>query len=324
MQRTEGFPILRLLGGALLVLAGIFAFYGVGLGVAGVLVLVGGGAVVLVAVVLGHKFRRSDFALFAIGILVLGAVTVGYPAGVETTTYSATRAQVPQSGISLTVTADVGSVSVGFTDAADVAYQVTFTRDSWMSSLQPAGTDTVENSSANGVFALSVGTTWSSVAVLIGSGYPLDVTATTGTGSIQFDASGVDSLGNVTLRTSTGSANVALHSASIQSLSVTTGTGSVNVASSMLKAAGPSTPISITASTGSVNVNAALASQDAVTLSATTSLGSVTHTLSGFTITEQTGTTLRATAGDPQSAPFSFAMTVTASLGSVHLDISFV
>lgn len=324
MRLMEGFPALRALGGALLVLAGVVAFFGVSFGVAAVLIIVAGGGAVLALAVLGHRFRSSDYAVFLVGVIVLGAVAVGPPAGSETVTYSATRAQVPESAVSLTVSADVGSVFVGFSNDPGLAYQVNFTRNSWISTLGSPGADVVENSTGNGVFSLSVGSTWSSVSVLIGSGYALGVSASTGTGSIHFDADGSESLGNVTLKTSTGSTNVALHSATIQSLSVTTGTGSVAITSSALKAAGPSTPISVATSTGSVNVNAGLAGDDAVALVASTSLGSISHTLSGFDVTEDTSTSLRATAGDPLTAPLSFEMTVTANLGSVNLNVGFV
>lgn len=321
MKRDARFPALRAVGGVLLLLAGIFGYFGVGFGASAILVLVLGGAVVLVAAVLGHRPRPADVGIFLVGVLVLGAVSYGYSAGSQVATYSAPTSQVPAHTISLTVSADTGSISVGFTERAGVAYQVNFTRQTWLPNFSGTGVNTVTNSTANGVFHLDVESTWSAVSVVVGRGYALDVQATTSVGSIDMEAPGSSTLGNVTLVSSTGSINAVIDSPTVQNLELRAGTGSVNLVSHGLGAAGPAVPVTLAASTGSVSVSMTLASQTAASLTASTSLGSISQSLRGFTITQDTHNNLVATVGDYQSAPRSFAITVTASLGSIELNI---
>lgn len=323
MRRGASFPILRVFGGALFVLAGILAYFGVGFGASAILLLVVGGVVVLFAALLGHRAKPIDITVFILGMLVLGAVSIGYAPGYQTTSYYATRDQVHANAISIDVSSSTSSISLVFTNRTDFAYQVNFTKPSWGSSFAGSGPDTITNSTMNGVFHLDVSSTWSSVSMLLGKGYSFDVEATTGTGSIDMQAPGV-ALGNVTLHSSTGSVNALIDSPAMQSLELQADTGSVNLVSHILGAAGPSVPVTLTTSTGSVSVSLSIASQDAVSLTATTSLGSVSHDLRGFTVNQSTNTNLIATAGDVQAAPRSFVITAVASLGSVNLDIGFV
>ena len=324
VRPSARFPILRAFGGALLISAGILAYLGIGFGVSAILILVVGGAVALIVALSGHRSRPADFAVFIVGVLVFGAVTAGYTPGTQVATYSATRSQVPNTTIMLDVTSSGGSIAIGFTDRADVAYQVNFTRQLWTSSFSPPGTDTVTNSTAGSVFHLSVGSTWSEISVVLGKGYTVDVDAETGTGSISLQVPAGIAARNVTLHSSTGSVDAAVDSLVVQSLKLQADTGSVSLVSHNLGAAGPSVPISVSTSTGSVSVSLNIASQDAVSVSASASLGSVSHDLRGFTITQATSNSLAATAGNVQTASQSFVITASASLGSVDLSIGFV
>ncbi len=323
MRPAARFPILRALGGALLVLAGIFAYLGIGFGASAILILVAGGAVALAVALSGHRARPVDFGVFILGILVLGAVTAGYSSGSQVATYSATRSQVPSTTIALDISSSGGAISVGFTERADVAYQVNFTRQVWTSSFSPPGADTITNSTTGGVFHLSLGSTWSEISVVLGKGYAVDVEAETGTGSIYLHAPAGVAVRNVTLHSSTGSVDAIIDSSVVQSLNLHADTGSVSLVSHSLGAAGPSVPISVSASTGSVSLSLSIASQDAVSVSANAALGSVSQNLRGFTITQSTGNSLAATAGNVQTAAQSFVITATASLGSVDLSIGF-
>ena len=323
MKRSTAFPILRVSGGALLVLAGILWYVGIGFGAASILVLVIGGGVVLVAAAMGHRARPLDYCIFLLGILVLGAVTAGYSLGPQLASYSATKDQVQAGALSLAVSASSGAISVGITDRANLAYQVNFTRQAWSPFFSVPGEDTVTNSTSDGVFHLDVGSTWSSISVLLGRGYSLDIDATTGTGSIDLQAvSGVD-LRNVTLHSSTGSVSAVIDSSAVQNLRFQADTGSVSLVSHSLGAAGRSVPLVISTTTGSVSVSLNIASQDAVSVSAGTTLGSVSQNLRGFTITENSRTNLAATYGNMQTAASSFAISASATLGSVDLSIGF-
>ena len=310
-------------GGVLFILAGILAYLGIGFGVSAVLILVVGGAVALVVALSGHRSRPTDFAVFIIGIIVFGVVTAGYTPGTQVATFSATRSQVPSATIALDISSSGGSISVGFTDRADIAYQVNFTRQAWTSSFSPPGTDTVANTTANGAFHLSVSSTWSETSVVLGKGYTVDVDAETGTGSIYLQAPAGVAVRNITLHSSTGSVDAIVDSSAVLNLKLQAATGRVSLVSHSLGAAGPSVPISVSTSTGSVSISLTVASQDAVSISASATLGSVSHNLRGFTITQATGNSLAATAGNIQTASQSFVITATASLGSVDLSIGF-
>jgi len=318
------FPILRVLGGALLVLAGVVAYMGIFLGASALLLLVFGGGVVVVVAFLGHRPRPLDLATFVVGILALGAVSAGYAPGSQVVTYSATRAQLQSTAISLTVSASFGSVSVGLLNRSDFAYQVNFTRQGWISPISGPGSDSVTNSTVGGVFNLNVSSAWSAVTVLVGRGYPLDVTVSTGAGSIALVAPGSLALRSVSLHSSTGSVSAVIDSPNIRSLVLRADTGSVSLVAHRLGAAEQHVPITLSASTGSVSMNLGILSPDAVSITASTSLGSLSHSLSGFTVTQNTNNNLAATAGDTALAARSFTITATASLGSVDLTVGFV
>ena len=103
MKRSSGFPFLRVFGGALLILAGILGYLGVGFGASAILILVAGGVVVLIAAFMGHRARPADIGIFIVGVLVLGVVSAGYSVAPQTVSYSATRAQLHSTALSLLV-----------------------------------------------------------------------------------------------------------------------------------------------------------------------------------------------------------------------------
>jgi hypothetical protein len=318
------FPYLRVIGGALLVLAGLVAFYGISIGASAALLLVLGGAAVVVVAILGHRPRPWDVAIFIIGILALSAVSVGYSTGPQLVTYSATRSQIHSNAISLVVTSNTGSVSVGFSNRVSLSYQVNFSTPGGLFFFGGPGSNTVSNTTTNGVFNLKVGSTWSAVSVLLGRGYFLDIKVTTSTGSIDLEAPGAEALQNVSLYSSTGSVSAVVDSSTLTSLVLRADLGSINLVSHHLGAAGSRVPITLSGSTGSVSMNVGLASRDAVSLTASTSLGSVSQSLNGFIISQNTRTSLAATAGDIGSATNSFVITATSGLGSVDLTAGFV
>ena len=308
----------------MLVLAGLVAYYGVSIGASAALLLVLGGAAVVFIAVLGHRPRPWDVAIFIVGILALGVVSAGYASGPQLVTYSGTRSQVHSNAISVAVTSDTGSVSVGFSNRISLAYQVNFSTPGGLFFFGGPGANTVSNTTRNGVFNLKVGSTWSGVSVLLGRGYFLDIQVTTSTGSIDLEAPGAETLQNVSLHSSTGSVNAVVDSSALTSLVLRADTGSVNLVSHHLGAAGSRVPITLSASTGSVSMNLGLVSKDAVSLTASTSIGSISQSLNGFSITQNTRTNLAATAGSIGSAPNSFLITASSSLGSVDLTAGFV
>jgi hypothetical protein len=319
MSGLRSFPVLRVFGGLLLLAAGILAYFGVSFGIYSALVLVFGGIVAFAVVAAGTRPHPWDVAIFLIGVVLLSGVTAGYGNGGTITVYSATISQVHASRFSLIVSAATGSVDVTFSEVPGLAYLVNFTRQLpfvfW-----PLGGDTVTNSTNGGVFALRVNAA-SDVSIVLGRAFSTDVTVRSDTGSISLEGSGVLPLRNVTLVSSTGEVSGVFDTTTVQSLDLESATGSVNLDSNLLGTGSVSAPIDVKSSTGSVSVHADFQSSDQVILTANTNLGSISHSLNGFTVTTDTRTSLDAHAGTPLAARGSFAVSASSNLGSVTLTM---
>ena len=317
------FPLFRALGGALLVVAGLFAYYGVNLGVSSILLIVAGGVVLIAAVAVGHRPRFWDVALFAVALLVLSGVTAGYaPSGGHTATYSASRSQLQTDSVSLVVSSSAGSVDVAFTDRTDVAYQVNFTRPLGVFSIWPSGPDTLTNSTSGGRFNLKATTSGSEVKVLLGRGYSVDLDVNAGSGSIRLTATGNEELHNVTLSAGAGSVSVVIDTSTITNLKLNSGAGSVSLSSSHLGVQGKGVPVTVNSGAGSVSVSVTVPGGEAVSLTAGTGLGTLSHSLTGFTLSEDTETNLVGVAGNPATASNSLTMNVRTGVGSVNVQVT--
>jgi len=317
------FPYLRVIGGVLLILAGVFAYYGVSVGPPAALIFLLGGVLVVVISVSGHRPRPIDAGVFVIGLLALSGIAIGYNPSYgssQTLHYSATPAQIPDNSLFLTVSASTGSVKVSFTNDANLAYAVTFARPASPIPFVPPGPAAVANSTRGGTYFLNVTSGAWAVSILLNSRYSTGMTVSTDTGSVSLDATGNESLTDVSLWTSTGSVNAMVDSPSILGLNLTTETGSVSLTSHHLGAGGRHVPVLLTANTGSVSISATL-SAGAATVSASTDLGMVSHQLSGFTVMQSSPRTLEAAYGDSTSARDSFVITAQTNLGSVDVTL---
>jgi hypothetical protein len=315
-------PIVRVLGGAAFVLAGLLAYYGITFGSSVFLLFVLAGAAVIVVAVSGHRPRGWDIVIFIVGILVLSGVAAGYAPGNQVTTYSATTQQVHATKIALSVSTSTGSVSISFRDKGNLAYQVNFSRSLGPFAFPFAGENTVTNSTSGGVFTLKIASSMSEVEVFLRHGYFVNISATAGTGSIDLAAPFDEHLGSVSLSTTTGSVNAVVDSNTIESLDLHTTTGSINLVSDHLGTSGHKTPVSLTTSFGSLNVRLNITANIAVSLKATTGLGSISHDpLVGFLVTTDKSNDLVASAGNLDTAPRSFLISTSTDLGSQNLKI---
>jgi hypothetical protein len=315
-------PIIRVLGGVAFVLAGLLAYYGITFGNSAFLLFILAGAAVIVVAVSGHRPPGGDIAIFILGVLVLSGVAAGYSPGNQVTTYSATTDQVHATKIVLSVSADTGSVSILFGDRGNLAYQVNFTR-SFGPFVFPLGNgeNVLTNSTSGGVLNLKTTSSTSDVKVYVRRGYSVNVTATTGTGSIDLTAPSSEDLRSISLSTTTGSVNAVVDSSTIQSLDLRTTTGSINLASDQLGTSGQKVPVTVSTSLGSLNIRLNIAASVAVSLQATTGLGSINHDLVGFSVTTDKSNNLVASYGSPGSAPHSFLVSTSTDLGSQDLTI---
>jgi hypothetical protein len=303
-----------------LVVAGILSYYDVSLGNLAAVVLVLGGAVVVVAATVGLRPRPWDIALFLVGTVVLAGVTYGYNGGASVAYYSATTSQVHSTRFSLEVTSSTGSIDIAFTDKPGLAYAVNFTRPLPFFALFPLGSNSVTNSTTNGVFTLHVKAA-SDVSIALGKEFTTDVSALSDTGPIDLEGNGNLPLGNVSLTSSTGSIDAVLSSLSIDSLQIASSTGAVSLSSGVLGTGHRSAPVSMTSSTGSVNLRANIQGSDSATLTAGTDLGSISHSLTGFTVTTDTSTSLDAHTPTNPFSRGSFAISASSNLGSITLTV---
>jgi hypothetical protein len=319
-SRTS-FPILRIVGGLLFVVAGIFAYLGLSLGNYAALVLIFGGVIALLVAITGWRQHPWDIALFLMGAIILSGVSAGYSSGPALTTYSATNSQVHSESISLHVAAVSGSVDITFIDRPGFAYQINFTRSFPFFTLWPSGGDSVSNSTIGGFFNLNVQSSGSSISILLGKQFRTDLDIHSDTGSVTLQGSGDLSLANVTLSSSTGSVNCVLDSTTVESLVLSSSTGSVSLDSAILGTGSRSVPVTLTSSTGSVNLHASVQASDSVALTARTDLGSINHSLTGFVVSTDARYSLVASAGIPTTSRGSFVMSASSNLGSVSLTL---
>jgi len=221
------------------------------------------------------------------------------------------------------VTASTGSVSIFFLNKTDLAYQVNFSMPFGPFSIPFAPSqNSLTNSTSGGVFSLTVTASVSDVDVFLRHGYSVDVTATTDTGSLSLESHGNEKLGSVSLSSSTGSVDAQVDSSTIKQLSLHTSTGSIDLESNHLGTNARMAPVTLSTNLGSITAGLNIPSGVAVSVSASTDVGSISHQLTGFSVSQDTSTSLKATSGEPNTAPSSFVITSTTNLGSQDLTIT--
>jgi hypothetical protein len=315
-------PVLRVLGGLALVAAGLLSYFGIVFNSPLFLLFIIAGAAVILVALVGHRPRPGDIVIFVVGILVLGSVTAGYKIGVQSATFSATTAQVAADKIDLSVTATTGSVSIFFLNRSELAYQVNISQSFGGFSIPLAPTQSsLTNFTRNGIFTLRINSSFSAVDVFLRHGYFTNISASTNTGSVSLISGVGDRLGTVSLSSSTGSVDVTSDTSTIRSLDLRTQTGSINLESTYFGTTFHRVPVTLATSLGSVNVALHVPSDVAVSVTASTGLGSLSHDLRGFSISEETKSSLVASAGDVNASPYSLIITSSTSLGSQSISI---
>jgi len=324
------FPVLRVLGGILFVLAGAAYYFGITVAFSAPLVFIVAGAAVVLLALIGHRARGGDVAIFVIGLLVLGFfITPGIGLGSSSSqlvSHTAEKTVLSSQRIDLLAYTDVGSINVVYSSRSDLAYQVNFTRSSFPFRLFAGLPSTsLSNETQGGIFTLNATARLYDISIAIGTGYILNITANSGTGSVDVKGLSSERLGTVSLQTGTGSISGNLTSLSVGGISLHAGTGSVSLHSSYLAPNGPRVPITLKAGTGSVDLDVKLANGTAVSIDASAPLGGVSHSLQGFTVSPQSSrSNLQATAGDVNTAAKSFVVEASAGTGSVAIDAQFL
>lgn len=324
------FPVLRILGGLFFVLAGVVYYLGITVAFSASLIFIVAGAAVVLLALLGHRARPGDIAIFVIGLLLLGfflspGIGLG-PSSSQIISHTVGKTALSEKQIDLLATTDVGSVNVFYSSRSDLAYQVNFTRSSFpFAFFGTLPSTSLSNETRGGAFVLNATARLYDISIAIGTGYLLNITANSGTGSVNVKALSSERLGSVSLQTGTGSIDGNLTSLSVGGIDFQAGTGSVVLHSSHLAPSGARVPITLKTGTGSIDLDVKLATGTAVSVDASASLSGVSHNLQGFTVTPQsTRSNLQASAGDVNTAPASFVVQASAGTGSVTVDAQFL
>jgi len=282
---------------------------------------------VILLALMGHRVRPVDIALFVIALLVLGAVSVGpvYSKN-QATTYSALKNG--SSGITqidVLTSTSFGSISISYSSGNTIAYQVTFNNSVWaFPFVVSSNQHTFSNTTRDGVLFLNASATASSISIILGKGYLVNVNASTDAGSISLNSPRSERLGRIFLSTQTGSVDAEISSSGILGIRLSSSAGSVNLQSDYLSPGNARVPIDVSTSAGSVSMSLKIAPTTAVSIGATDSFGSISHSLSNqFTVSQDTRNAFHASAGDASSASQSFVISASANVGSVSINAQF-
>lgn len=318
--------MLGVLSGLVFIIAGLSAIFHLEFRFSLALVLVFAGVTVVLVALFGFRIRTWDLVLFVVGLVILANVIgLNYYQNnrymISSYSVSSQYVQVPT--IDILATSGLGSINIGFSTNADIAYQVVFQNSFFgFPFLNSISNSSLTNQTRNDVFYLNA-SSQGSITITIGTSYRVDINATTGVGSINIispPSTKGSNIQSVSLETGTGSVDAQINAANISGISLKTGTGSINFVSDYLTASTRSIPIAINSGTGSVSVNMKIANVTATQIDASSSLGSITQHLTGFTISTSSRNHLVASIGDIESAPSSLHVTVSVGTGSINIS----
>lgn len=319
---SNGVPLLKLVAGALFVLAGFSVHYGVRTALSIPIVLMITGGTIILIVLTGYRPKSGDIAFFVIGLLILGVVTSapGLAGPRETVVYSVQSDQVDVDRIYITVDANFGAIGIDFDDG-DVAYRIVFSRPLSFPFFQRDELDfSFSNQTRDGTLFLNASSFAAEIRVTLGKGYVTHIDASTTTGSISLSAPRSEVIESILLSTNMGSIDAEVSTENIKKLDIKTTTGSIDMKSDYLAPGAAKVPVTISTGTGSISFDAEIFRSTAVTLTAKVSIGSIHHDLEGFVISRSTGNRVEAVAGDPAKAGESFEIAISSGTGFIDLN----
>jgi len=310
-----------LIGGSLLVLAGIFALSGVTYPHALPILLVAAGVIIVVAGLLGYRIPFPSMAIFLLGIVVLGLVVSGF-AGfgrAPTEVYELTTTEETVDETELSCVVSTGSIRLSFTTNASLIYRIVFTKHYfWFTEPKVLFTQSVVNEK----LTVNAESTTASVDILLSQTIKSSFNLTTVTGSVRVDVPPTASkIQAVMLKTTTGEvwANIT-NTANLRDVEATTTTGKVEVLieSSSLNR---DCTVHMSTTTGQVILDARLTNVQS-DIMASTSVGKVNaDNVVGFTILGETTTTFHARTPN-YLVPQTKKLDITASTNTGNVDIT--
>jgi hypothetical protein len=319
------FPLLRLLAGIVFLLAALFAYYHVPLGALGI-VLVVAGIVVIAIPLAGHRPQGGDVALFVIALIVMAAsasVTsfegMNY-VGTRVSVYSVSAGSLHATAVDLSVSANLGSISIQSSTNSDLGYKVVFTTTSVFGLFPFAYNYSLTNETIGGTLFLNATSRAAAISITLGPEYFQNIVATSNTGSVDLQWTTNKTLGSVTLSSNTGSVDANVATSGIRELSLSTNTGSVSLSSNYFVPAATRVPVTLSTDTGSVSFDVSIPVASAMSIQASNSVGSISHDLAGFTISQSSNNQLFAMYGNVDVVN-SFVVIASGSTGSISLSV---
>lgn len=325
LSSRRNFPVFGVLAGLVFIIAGLFAQFHLELGLSLALILVFAGVAVVLVALFRFRIRMWDLVLFIIGLILLANVSgINYyqNSKYSTSSYTVGSEYVHVPTIDLFASSALGSIDVRFSTNSSLAYQVVFQNSFFGFPFFYLGNNSsLTNQTRNGILYLNA-SAQGSITITIGADYVVSINANSGVGSISVISppSSESNIQSVSLETGAGSVDAQINGANISSISLKTGTGSVDFVSNYLRAGGSNIPISINSGTGSININVKIASDAAVRVDATSSLGSISQHLTGFTINTDSSNHLVASIGNIETAPRSFLISASVGTGSMNIN----
>jgi len=309
------------MGGLLLVLAGVFALSGVTYPYALPILLLAAGAIIIVASLLRFRITLPSITIFLLGIVILGLVLSGYPSleRVSTETYELMTAQATVDQIELSCIISTGSIHLSFTTNTSLIYRVVFKKYYfWFT--QP--TVLFNKSLVDEKLTVNAESTTASVDIILSETIRSSFNLTTTTGSVRIEAPpSASKIRDMHLKTTTGEvwANIT-NTASLRKVVATTSTGKAEllINSGLLS---HDCTVYLSTTTGQVILNLQLKSVES-DLSASTIVGRVNaDNVVGFTILEKTATTFHARTPN-YNVPQTRKLNVSANTSTGNVDIT--
>jgi len=284
-----------IIGGFLLLLAGIVAIAGITFPYSLPIVLVVAGIIIIVAGLLGFTPAFPAFIVFLAGIVALGwAASAGFSAFTTTETRELTVAEVPPTveEIELSCTVSIGTIKVSFTSNQTSLYRIVFTKY-YSFFVQP--TVNFSYKVQNEKLIITASSTTVAVAITLGQNLRSRLNLTTTTGSIRVEVpTTMSKVEKMSLTTTTGEVWVnATNTARLQNLVARTTTGRVEA---YIKSSFQSrdATVQLSTTTGKVKLDLNITNIESDVRALTTTGRVNLESVSDFSILSQTQTNLQA------------------------------
>ena len=324
----EGKPVFRarsqlmwyILGGLLLILAGIFALFEIVVPYAWSVALMIFGLVIIVASLMGHRPNLSALALLLIGLVAFGVVSSGYTTTVPSRiikSYELTTNQVHVEKLNITCTVTTGNINLFFIPNRTLIYSITFTQQSFPPTLTPEVR--FANATSDEKLIVDASTTTANVEIIISENIQSSFQLVTTTGNIVANIQSAKEIVEMTMKATTGNVEAYLSDPTrLKALEASTTTGNVKLS------IGGTPPrndckIQLSTTTGSIRFDLLMSANVGCDLKASTTFGRISTDLQGFTVLDETDRSVHIQTQNYEQAPNKLVVVATTNFGNCDI-----